>query len=192
MKSSVSTRGREHIACHGAYVAVPCALVRDACEVAQQNHVLYLPFVVNPVFHEHTRRSRHGEDIGVGSEGVLLDRILLLRFRPLLRVVVFNKCHGITAVVAIRGKSTVVELCPVAVCRGVANGISGGEVECRTLYLTILGGTVYPVFHILLVAVEIFAYRECRLCRSVVDTGEFGVVALNHIVAHSGIPQVVE
>ena len=79
MQSSLRSRSGEYVSCHATAVAFPCALVVDAREVTQQNHVLDVGLAVDPMLEKHTGRTRHGEDVGVSRQRVALDRVLLLR-----------------------------------------------------------------------------------------------------------------
>ena len=129
------------------------AEVVDASDAACLHHGLYLWAVGLPVLEEDTRRSGHGQQIGVGGQRVLLERVLL-GIGPPLGVVVLHERHrpaavfSLLIVVAHEGPVAVVLLPqsrPVAVVGSVAHGVAELEVEGSARGSAVLCGVVYPV-----------------------------------------------
>ena len=164
--------------------ARPVALVVYAGNVAHQYHVLYVLLAVGPVFVEHARCARHGEQIGVSRQRVFAYRILR-SIATLLRVVVLDERHGVALVHHVGSQSAVCQLRPVAVVRSVAHRVAYREVERCRHHLAVHFRSVQPVGDIRLVAVEVFADGVGRVCRLVVHAREFAGIALCHVVAHT-------
>ena len=115
--------------------------IRDAYRLTHSHHVSDLLLVGLPVFQEHTGRTRHSQQIGIGCQGVLADRVLLSRSRAVLRIMVFHKSHSILAIATViiiaayqRPVAFVLscQLSPVLTVDGIANSIAELEVEGST------------------------------------------------------------
>ena len=76
--------------------------IGDACELAGFDHGLDLGLIGLPVLHEDTGCARHGQQEGIGGEGVAADRILWGTAGAVFRVVVLDEGDGILAVGGIR------------------------------------------------------------------------------------------
>ena len=139
--------------------------------------------------------ARHGQHIGIGCQRILLQRILS-RIGAFLRVVVLDESDGILAIgtaaeVAADERPVAFVLLaqplPVAIVTGIADGIAELEVEgCAGLF-----GAVNP-FADGVAAVPALADGELRFRVLVVYLGIRGAVAFYHIVAETGIAEVVE
>ena len=100
---------------------------------------------------EYTGCTRHGQQIGISCESILLDGILG-SITTLLRIVVLYEGDGpltvisILIVVAYKRPVTVIlliQIGPVASVDGITNGVTELEIESCTR----LAGTIYPVLN---------------------------------------------
>ena len=114
--------------------------IMDTGKATNINHSLDTLLAVTPVGEEDTRCARHSQQIGIGSQRVLSQWILLCT-GTLLGVVVLYECDSILLVNAIiiavgyQGPVAVVllnEFAPVTVVGGIANSIAELEVESCT------------------------------------------------------------
>ena len=166
--------------------------VGDAGQLAGVDHAFYFLLVGLPVLQEDAWGARHGQQVGVGGQGVFLDGVLGRARRAILGVVVLDEGHGILAVGRLRGERGAAQAGPVALVDGIAHGVAERVVEgCAHDHAAHLG-RVEPVDHLVGVAVPVLAHREGRLRGTVVEARKRAVVALHHVVAKARVAQVVE
>ena len=131
--------------------------------------------------------ARHGQQEGVGSQGVARDGVLV-GSGALLRVVVLDEGHGKLAVVGVADEAAAGELRPVALVDGVAHGVAEGEVEGCALALC----TGNPALHGRSVAVPVFAHGVFHTGRRIVVGHVASGKAFYHVVAESRVAEVLE
>ena len=169
--------------------------IRDAREFTGGNHGLDLLPIRLPVLEEHTRRPRHGDHIGIGSQRVFLQRILS-RVRALLRVMVLNEGHrilpvGATAEVAAHERPVALVLLaqplPVAIVTGITHSIAELEVKGGAGLLRAVNPLADGV-----AAVPALPDGELRLRVLIIQLGIRGRVALHHVVAEARVAKVIK
>ena len=169
--------------------------VGDACKLAGGNHCLDLFLVGLPVLEEDAGRARHGEHVGIGSQGVLLQRILSV-IGAFLSIVVLNEGDSILAVGSIleigadKGPVAVILLAqflPVTSVAGIADGVTELEVEGGAGLLCAVNPVTDGVR-----AVPALTDGELRLAVFVVHLGICRAVALHHVVTEADIAEIVE
>ena len=101
---------------------------------------------------------------------------------------VVDKCHGVAIVVRVAGDTFIAQRAPVAIAEGIVNHIFQRKIKC----CAIVARAANPALHRAIAAVPIFTHAKFRLRALVVELGVLRVVALHHIVAKTGIAEVVE
>ena len=143
---------------------------------------------------EDTGSTRHGKNIGITSLNIVADRILLLVSTAVLSIMILDKGHRVAAIIGLHAQALVgaAQVSPIIVVDRVTDGVTEGEVKRGTLHCAIHLCTVNPTLDCTKVTIPIFTHREFRLGIGIVHTRVHGSVALGHIVAVSGIAQVIE
>ena len=162
------------------------ALVVDACRAAGLDAVIDLAGIHQVVLVEDTRRSRHGQDKGVGGHHVGLQAVVVA---ALARIVVVDKSHRVALVIGVCCQALVVEGAPRAAAKGRLHGILQRKVKHGGLDAAVLLGAVEPPAQRLGIAVPILAHRECRLAGLVIQARVIARIALAHVVAETVIAQ---
>ena len=188
------------IGCHAGHGGVRNtigigALIVNAYEAAHIDHGFQGLLAVNPVGKEDAGRAGHGQQVGIGSQCVLLQRILG-GIGAALGVVILNEGHCQTAigailvVVADEWPVAVVLLrqaVPLPIVGSIAHRVAELKVEgCRCL----LGG-IDPVANGLR-TVPAFADAVGGVAVLVVLLRIGAAVALDHVVAETHVAQVFE
>ena len=146
------------------------------------------------MFQENTRCTRHRQQIGIGGQCVLTERILLDGSRTVFRIVILDKGHGIALIAAIIGTDDtgIAELCPIIVVNGVAYCVAEGEVKDSTLYGSVVFCGVQPFDTVAGIAIPELTNRIGGLCVLVVKSRKLARIAFHHIVAEANILQVFQ
>ena len=111
-----------------------------------------------------------------------------------LCVVVLNESHSITLITSfqIQAFTTATQVGPFVAIGSIADSVTEGEVECRTLYHAIDLGAVKPVFDCRQITVPILSHRIIYCHVRVIHTRVRSRIALGHIVAETSVLQVIE
>ena len=175
------------------------ARVGDTCLTACLDHQLEFLLVGLPVLVEYARRAWHGQHIGIGCHGVAAQRVLLSCGRTVFRVVVLDESDSIALVVLlideriaglIGGRAC--QRREIVALESVAHAITELKVEGgRRGDAVCVLGVVNPAPDVR-AAVPVFTHTECGLGGGIVVGGERSAVAFHHVVAETGIAQVVE
>ena len=170
----------------------------NARKLTCSHHRLDLGGISQPVSEEDAGRARHGQQVGIGCQRIFLQRVLS-SIRTLLRVMVLYESHGIAAIgsiliVATYERPVVIVLCrkfsPCAVIGSITHGIAELEVEGGTLNSAIHLRAVNPSAYSLC-TVPTLAHGELRCRSSIIHASERGRIAFHHVIAETGIAQVV-
>ena len=189
----------------GINIAVGCrtygaigTFIRNARQFAGGYHRLNLRRIGHPVLQKDARRAGHGQQVGIGCQRVLTQRVLN-GIGTLLGVVVLDKGNGIPAIlpivlIAAHQRPVAVVLLTqtniVALIHGIAHGVAELEVECCTLNLVVQFRTHNPVLDGCS-AVPAFTDGEFRLRSTVIKPSERSRIAFHHVITETGIAQVV-
>ena len=165
-----------------------------AGQLAGIDHLLDVLLVGLPVLEEDTRGAGHGEHIGVAGFGILVDGVLRVVGITVLRVVVLDEGHRITAVAGLLAQAldAVRQVGPLVVVRRVAHHVAEGEVKGSALHHPVDLGAIDPGLDGAQVAVPVLAHRIGGVSIGVVHTRITGRVALGHVDADAGITQFVD
>ena len=190
-------------ALHGHREASRCAGLQligahvvDTGQLAGRAQGLNLLLVGFPVGIEHTRRAGHSQQVSVGGNGVLLDRVKRVAGVAVLSVVVLDKRHGVAtilaALIALADEGPVaivlsVEFAHIAVVEGVAANVAELEVKGRAR----AAGAVNPTADGARTA-PVLAHAELRLGVLVVHLGVTGRVAAHHVITEAGVAVIVD
>ena len=144
---------------------------------------------------EDAGRAGHSQQIGVSSQRVRADGVLLIAICALLRVVVLYKGHGILLVVVVGYERLFIvpQPAPVAVVDGITHTVAELEVEggTRGLVCHIALTVAYP-FLDFAAAVPVFSHTEGRLCMGVVVGNKVGIESLHHIIAEARVSYILQ
>ena len=78
-------------------------------------------------------------------------------------VVILNESNGIACIVGVFCQAYAVESTPVAIVYSITDGVTDREVESCTCGNVVRLGAFNPCFHLVYIAVPIFADRKFRL-----------------------------
>ena len=143
---------------------------------------------------ENARCSGHCQEISIGCQCVLTDRVwgVTARRPSVLNIMIFNKGYGIlliSTIIYIKPcRSCIIKNTPIILINSITNSIAESKVEGSTTFSC----GINPRLYSFRIAVPILTYRVLYVCCCIIITNMRSAKSLHHIISETSITKVIE
>ena len=191
---SVRTRNNIRIIASRRTIDLITARIRYPSQLTSINHCLYFLWISKIMSIENARCSRHCQEISIGSQRILTDRVWVVTARcsPVLNIMIFNKGYGILLISTIiyikPRKSCITKNTPIILIDSITNSIA----ECKVEGSTTFSCGINPCLYSIRITVPILTYRVLYICCCIIITNMRSTKSLHHIISEASISEVVK